>query len=466
MNERDLRKARGVLPFDKHDPVMKNPDAVGNFVFVTLRADADQPTVRHWFEVVDSAISDLRAQQREGKRVATVATGFAPAFFSTGGAPRFPDLSLAPAGLTAPPSVAGSTPVVGDVVFYVLSVSEGVTARFLTAISGDPVAALSLERGYQRLDGTEPFGFRDGVRNVARSERLDVVLVDRGQQPEEPWWAHDGTYLAYLKIAQNTTQMGTFSPAEQDAVIGRTREGHRLDDPSPKGKPNPASEGPYTGEPPEVDSHVRKVGPRGATHDTVQIFRRGLPFYEVGSDATLRVGLQFASFQATLDAFDVVLNRWMANPSFPVGGPGRRDQLLERNLITIEKHGYFFVPPDTDLPVGDVMFAPGPKSKVPKTGKVAVRKKLLDAAGQPHPGELAGFAFAVTTVDGNAVGGTFETDGKGHALSDELPVDTDLRLVEVAVPAGFSAAAPQDFKLHSSREVLSVVNTVPSGTVY
>ena len=106
----------------------------------------------------------------------------------------------------------------------------------------------------------------------------------------------------------------TVRAASLRQVIGRTKDGTRLDlvgqgvDP----KREPADP------PPNLlpTAHVRKAGPRGP-HDDTQIFRRGLPFFETTPDGQVRVGLQFCSFQASLDQFDVVFNDWIASRQFP-----------------------------------------------------------------------------------------------------------------------------------------------------
>ena len=487
MNRKDLRQARGVLPYPSKDPVMANPTATGVYAFLTLRPDADEPAIRDFLQAVQGATDELRtAVDADQRRVATVATGFSSTFFAGPAGQRFPNLSAAPAGFGRLPVVdastgsPSSTPVAADVLCYLVSTSEGVTARFLGQVAGHPaVAGLMLERGYQRLDGSEPFGYRDGVRNsLPKSERGQVVFIDVDELPEEPWWAHGGTYLAYLKVEQHPAALAQLTPDEQDATIGRTRLGHRLDEPDKSGKLEPAKEGPFSGEVPPVDSHVRKVGPRDGGHDQVRIFRRGLPYYETDTAGVMHVGLHFVSFQSSLVAFDVVFNRWMTNPAFPPGGPGQPDRLLTRGLITVSRHGFYFVPPNTDTFIGEAMFTAGLNAKKPKTGQVAVRKQLRDAAtGGPHRGELAGFTFRV--VDGatpfepsapsaTAVPGgeDFATDSRGHAQSGDLPADTPLRLLEVSGPTGVTLAPPQDFTLQSARKVIPVENTVPAGTTY
>lgn len=82
--------------------------------------------------------------------------------------------------------------------------------------------------------------------------------------------------------------------AVRDQVIGRHRDGTRLDLAGIDPKREPAD--PQPNLPP--GSHVRKAGPRGR-HEDVQIFRRGLPFMEV-EEGRVRVGLNFASFSLRL----------------------------------------------------------------------------------------------------------------------------------------------------------------------
>lgn len=333
-----MRQARGVLP-RKKDWVIADPRADGLFVFTTLRPDIDQAAAVAWLGRVDELIADLRsAVDGDGRRLATVATGFGSTFFTANGQPRFPGVE-APAGLReAPPTMPSGEAIAADVAFYVMAVTEAVAARFLTGLwaTRPDLTSLRVERGHQRTDGTEVFGFKDGVRNVARSERPGVVLVDRGRLPEEPWWADNGTYLAYMRIAQNIDTFATLDSATQERVMGRARDGRRLDLPAGT---DPKVEPEFTTAEPPTSSHVRKAGPRGADRDRTLIFRRGLPFVEAGADGVLRAGLHFASFQASLDQFRVVFNRWMMNPNFPQPAPGRPDDLFSQGHVIVEARG-------------------------------------------------------------------------------------------------------------------------------
>lgn len=451
-----MRQSRGVLP-RKTDSIIKDPGAAGTLVLVTLRPDLDRTTALAWLGRADALVRAVQAStDQQGRRTGTVAVGFGPSFFA-----RFPDV-VPPACFGRLPAVPGSANAGADVAFYVMATQESVVAALLTglAATAPDVATIMTERGHKRPDDTEPFGYKDGVRNVRRDDRGDVVFVDRMVLPEEPAWAQSGTYMAWMKIPQDLAAFAALPPAEQDAAVGRDRTGRRLDLPEAT-----------RDEPAQTDalppaSHVRKTGPRGEAHDKTQIFRRGLPYAEaVGGQ--VRVGLQFVSFQASLDQLRTVLNRWMLNPDFPVRGCGQ-DILIARGLIRIETHGFFFVTPDGGGPIGAGMFAAAPaKARTPKTGRIAVRKRVVDTAGTELDVDLAGFTFQVTDPGtGQPVAEAFTTDSHGHALSPELPTRTPLRLTETALTAGATGPAPFDFELDTARLLHRVDNTVAPGTVY
>ncbi len=469
-----MRQSRGVLP-SKKDSVIKDPAAAGTLVLAALRPDLDQAAVLAWLSQADLLVKQIQAAtDANGRRTGTVAVGFGPSFFTrANGTTRFPGVeppagfapdpgAAPPAGLPRIPQVPGSVDAAADVAFYVMATREQATAEFLTglAATGDAIVSIRQERGHQRADETEPFGYKDGVRNVARDDRGNVVFVDPDVLPEEPDWAENGTYMTWMKIPQDLAAFSRLAPADQDAVIGRDRAGRRLDLPEAT-RDEPADDAAAL--PPA--SHVRKTGPRGPVRDKTQIFRRGLPYAEAAA-GRVSAGLQFVSFQASLDQLRVVLNRWMLNPDFPVRGCGQ-DALVARGLIRIESHGFFFVPPDTDDPIGAVMFAPPKNKRRPKTGKVAVRKRVIDSNGTELDVDLAGFTFQVVDpATGQPVGEPFATNSHGHALSPDLPTGTPLRLDETAATAGATPSQPIAFTLDAARHVVRVDNVVPIGTVY
>jgi len=459
------RMARGVVPHQPDDPVLKARYAHGVLAFATLRPDLDRPGLEAWLGRIEGLVQSLRGSvDEQGNRVATVAVGFAPSFFTVPGTgePRFADVTP-PAGFGHLPPMPLGAPVSADVVFYLVATAEAEIAAFVAGVgaTAPDVATLELEQGYKSYPDREAFGYADGVRN-ARVDRNAVVFVDADRQPEEPSWAVGGTYLSWLRIPQHVAAFNELPAAEQDSVIGRDRAGRRLDQ-LPGG--SATDEGDFTTDMPPANAHVRKVGPRGSVdRDATQIFRRGLPFFEVRSNQVIK-GLQFVSFQASLAQFDAIYGRWMLNADFPRPGTGQ-DALVGRGLITVDRWGFFFVPPDSDDPIGTIMLKQPPETRKTKTGRVAVRKELLDPSSSPSRGDLGGFTFQITTSDGTPVGSTFTTNSHGHALSEEIETG-EYRLAELPPQPpqpSMNPAAPQDFILHSARIVLRVTNQLPAGT--
>lgn len=408
-----MAQAKGVLP----DPVIRDHRAEGLLVLVTLRPDLDRDGVQAWLRRVTELVHQV-TRPLHGERASRVAVGLGPSFVADG---RFGiAVENIPAGLQVPPAIPGLADPVGgqtDVLFYLMVTSEAVAARFLEGVASTrpDVARLSVERGYQRDEEREPGGFRDGLRNLSRTARSDLVFIDRGDLPEEPAWTENGTYLAYLKVAQNLEAWAQLPTEQQEQIIGRRKDdGSRLD--LPEGT-NPRQEGAFASEQPTPNSHVRKSGPRSNVHDRTGIFRRGLPWFGVReSDGVLEGGLQFVSFQRSLDAFITILVRWMQNPAFPHPTAGA-DRLFNEGFATLLKGGVYFVPPHYDdrfLAAG-VFDPPAQRRKTPHdTGRIAIRKRVLDQSGAPVLAELGGAGFQAFRQDtGAAVGEVFSTDSVG-----------------------------------------------------
>lgn len=332
-------------------------------------------------------------------------------------------------------------------------------AAFLDGLSATRplgLAGVSIERGFQRDDRRELFGFLDGVRNVRSGQRHATIYVDRDVTPEEPGWTEDGSYLAYLKIRQDLDRWRQLPLAERERIMGRREtDGSRLD--LPPGS-NPHAEGDFRGEPPASAAHVRKSGPRGA-RDAVQVFRRGVPYLTLDTDGRTNAGLHFVSFQASPDQFEVVLQRWMLNPRFPIDGAGA-DLLFGNGTVSLERGGLFFVPPHDRRFLGAKLFdPPRPEPRPRRVGRLVVRKRAVDASGQPALVDLAGFRFQVQRADDRSpVGDVFETNPAGRATSPDLPARTPLLLTEVFSPFPVEAVAEVPFTLERRRQPLEVVN--------
>ena len=468
-----MSQAKGVVPnkTDDREILYKNPQTCGYFLEVTL-GQPSASELQGWLEIVDAAVDELVARgapepgYSKGRKLASVATGFAPSFFDKQ-ANAGVEVELQ-AGFTteAKPQTdrfAGAPVSAADALFYVATVMESRFNQFLEAIATHPaVQAASLERGYQRPDETEPFGYRDGVRNVVSSERLRVVYVHTdGDQPDEPAWADGGTYMVNMKLLQNSPAFNALGdPAAQDAVIGRHRDGTRLD--TPGLHPHKESADVPDSLPPT--SHVRKAGPRGQ-HDDTQIFRRGMPFFET-SGGQVQKGLHFCSFQAAPAQFDTVFNDWMMNvrfPSRPDGSNPGPDALMSTStgagrLVETVRAGIYFVPPAREGGLSEALAAK-PQSKV-KTGRIAVNKVVLDPSDPSRRFERGGFVFEVRDADGAVVENsqfTTESSGRGVCAAD-LVVGESYQLVETAAPLQVTSMVSIPFPMDKPNRVFRIEN--------
>jgi Dyp-type peroxidase family len=459
--------AKGVLPRREDKEPMADPRSSGYFVSVTVDPSLDRAGAQALLADVSSAVDRLVARIPEtGERVAAVAVGFGPTFFVRSGVPRFDPPLQTPAAFASDASPLPSVPgqgIAADLLFYLITSVEARSSSFLASLWGlrPAVQAVEVERGYQRTDGTEPFGYADGLRNIPRSARSDVVFVSEERHFEEPDGVVGGTYMAVMKIVQNAEAFNQLSADQQDVVIGRQRDGTRLDlvgkDVSPREEPQ---------EPPPAmaqSSHVAKVGPRGV-HDPNMIFRRGLPFFEA-DDGELRIGLQFCSFQASLDQFDVVWTDWAMNPQFSAqGGPAPgRDALLDPAgaLTVVEKFGFYFVPPNDDRFIGATLFDPATQHRPTPTGRVAIRKRVSTPSDATARFERGGFEFQIIDAAGQVLD-TLTTDTAGHAQSIELPMNASYTLHEANQPQIPNLQPTPDiqFTLDERHKVIPVINTV------
>jgi Dyp-type peroxidase family len=477
-----MAQAKGILPRREDLEVLyKNPQMCGYFVAVKLDSAIDQPRAEAWFSAVSDLVDELVArlpvaEGEQGRKVASVAVGLAPSFFTSGGISRFdppiePPAAFAP-GVPLPnviPPLANVPLIDADVFFYVASVFEARVNAFVSKLTEmrPEVQAIWLERGYQRLDETEPFGYKDGLRNIRTQDRSRFVFVHReGNELDEPIWADGGSYMAYLKILQRPEAFAALpDDTVRDQVIGRAKDniGTRLDlvgqgiDP----KHEPAEPSPAL--PPT--SHVGKAGPRGP-HDDTQIFRRGLPFIETTPAGEVRVGLQFCSFQASLEQFDVVFNDWMLNRQFPPqpgGAEGGADALLDpaRGLAMIEKVGFFFVPPYQEEGLAAAVFT-SHVERPRATGRLVIHKRVIDPNDPTRRFERRGFVFQILDAQGAAVPGSeFTTDSTGRGICPvELEMGQSYTLQELASPVPNVQFSNTPFTIETHNKQLRVVNQV------
>jgi Dyp-type peroxidase family len=476
-----VAQAKGILPRrDDREVLYKNPQTCGYFIAVKLDPPIDRARAEAWLGSVSALVDELVARlpreegEEKGRKVAAVAVGLAPSFFTTAGAPRFdpplePPVAFVP-GVPLPnatPPLAAVPLVDADILFYVASVFEARVNAFVSSLAElrPDVQAIWLERGYQRLDETEPFGYKDGVRNIRSQDRPRFVFVHRdGRELGEPPWADGGSYMAYLKILQRPEQFAALpDDAARDQVIGRAKDGTRLDVVGQGIDPKREPADPPPNLPPTA--HVRKAGPRGV-HDDTQIFRRGLPFIETTADGQVRVGLQFCSFQASLEQFDVVFNDWMLSRQFPPqagGGEAGADTLLDpgRQLTVIEKVGFFFVPPYHEQGLAAAVFgARGERRRT--TGRLVVHKRVVDPADSTRRFERRGFAFQVRDAQGQVVAGShFTTDSTGRGICPvELAISQQYILEELSSPVANVQLTNTPFTMERRNQQLRVTNQV------
>jgi deferrochelatase/peroxidase EfeB len=459
-----MSDAKGVLP----DSVIRDYRANAALVFVDL-ADLDQQGLEAWLKEATKAVSDFADDRdEEGNRISSVATGFGPSFFGAPGSPRFAlDPGKIPVGFTEPIDLAPAEQLPQhDVLFYVMTLSESALVEFLQALEGTRplgLAKLTIERGFQRRDKRELFGFRDGLRNPRDEEREQIAFIDSDTNPDEPDWTEGGTYAAYLKVEQHFDVFAGLDEAGKQQVMGRKLDakGTRLDRPDGS---DSRGDGAFadSGVPP-MNSHVRKVGPRlDPHHDAVKVFRRGVPYHEVDANGGLCAGLQFISFQHSLDLFETIYRRWMFNAAFPLAGTGN-DALVERGLITVRKGAVFFIPPYTGRKTGFIgsgLFKPAKPSKPVKDGRLVIRKRANDPAAS-----LAGISFQLLNTDGvTLVGAPFVTNAAGRAKSEKVPLGD--YLVQETAPANLQANAPLPVTLSKGSTGLVIGNSVIQPGVY
>jgi Dyp-type peroxidase family len=448
--------APGILP----DAVIRDAAADAYLIGVTLQPQLGTGEVQSWLQTVTGLIEQLEASSDGQSRQATACVAVGASFFLAGGNPRFGLLAdSVPVELANPPelpALATVTTAGADVLFYVMATSAAAVAEFergLAQTHPTAIASTWTENGFQRSDRRELSGYRDGLRNVPADERERVIFLD-GDEPEEPAWTEGGSYMAYIKVSQNLDAMAAKAEAEQNQLIGRRKtDGSRLD--LPEGTAI-GQEGEFDGDACPASAHVRKVGPRGALHDAIKVFRRGVPYLTLNPDGSADGGLQFVSFQRSLENFGVIFTRWMTNPNFPAPGTGP-DALLAQNLITFEKYGLFFAPPRDDRYIGASIFDP-PAPDPCATGIVVVKKRLIDQNGQPVLAELGGIGFEIHDTNGNVVGAEFKTDSSGKAVSPPVPRGTQLVVHEMSPPPGFQQAEDVPVTIAKARQRVVVTN--------
>lgn len=401
-----MTRKLGVLP----NPVNKDPRSETALIFASLADGIDQDTAKQLLTGLGALVETLEASvKRTPLASAVIALG--TRFFT-----RFPELAANnPAGFAAPVLLQGET-LNADVVLHVSYISEAKLATFLDGLwkTRPTLVSIEVEHGYSRDDGREAFGQLDGLRNLTRGQRTQHTAIDPADLPEESAWLKGGSYGAWMKIEQNLDAWAGLDATTRAQIIGRREaDGSRTD--LPEGS-NPHTEGPFSDPAiPPVTSHIRKAGPRGPLHDQTLILRRGAPYVEE-EGGVLHRGLQFVSYQASLDDLDIVLNHWMFNPDFPSPGAGQ-DALLNMGLLTFLRSSTFLVVPADSRYPGAGYFDPPPAPGKPRKARIHIRKSVVDANGAPVKAERGDIKFTLIDVKTNSViGSPATTNSAGRAI--------------------------------------------------
>lgn len=146
-------------------------------------------------------------------------------------------------------------------------------------------------------------GFKDGTANIKLEDSADMArhVWVGGDQPGEPAWLRDGSYLVARRIRMLIEVWDRASLKDQEQTIGRTKV---------VGAPLGGTDEFQAFEPRALptDSHVRLAHPD--TNDGVKILRRGYSFTDgLESLGQLDAGLFFLAYMRDPGAFVALQNR-------------------------------------------------------------------------------------------------------------------------------------------------------------
>jgi deferrochelatase/peroxidase EfeB len=181
--------------------------------------------------------------------------------------------------------------------------------------------------------GRNLLGFKDGIANPTGSQASDLVWVN---DPAEPAWARNGSYLVVRLIRMLTGKWDGTSLNQQQKTIGRFKDnGAPLDGTSEFDPPNYGAD--PNGNVIPLSAHMRLANPDTPQTDNQRLIRRGYN-YDLGidQDGNMQAGLIFIAYQQDVNRqFAAVQNRLIGEPLaqfvVPFGGgyfftlPGVRD---------------------------------------------------------------------------------------------------------------------------------------------
>jgi deferrochelatase/peroxidase EfeB len=226
--------------------------------------------------------------------------------------------------------------------------------------------------GYGRSDRRGWLGFHDGVSNIPSDQRLRALVATA-----DPAWMEGGTYMAFLRIAVDLAAWQALTRDEQELLVGRDkltgaalvavkREGSKV---APVAGPAPGSDAsaaelerwrdpPQTTDPLLEASHIARANQSRASPSApgaLRIYRQGYDFFESLTGKTLRVGLNFVSFQRDLRVLQQLLHLpgWLGDANFG----GASDNQRATPLASVAAGGLYAVPPRAEPFAGAELFA-------------------------------------------------------------------------------------------------------------
>ena len=201
-------------------------------------------------------------------------------------------------------------------------------------------------KGFSRSDKRGWFGFHDGINNLKRSERPEVIALPKPRYNAAAYTG--GTFMSFMKLETPLEAWRARSVNEQEALIGR-KKSSGVEFERRQGINLPNGAGPVTPGPlrnPEFVHGKQFHIHRARRNGTQRMFRQGYEFHEWDETAMRSVvGLNFVAFHRTPNT-----SQFVVSDSEWLGGSALGD---DGSLATLRAVGLFFVPPrrgDGELP--------------------------------------------------------------------------------------------------------------------